>query len=103
MDLARVVGRVVCTIKDPDLSGVKLLLVDRVDADGAATGERLVALDSVGAGAGETVLLTGGREASHAFLPDHVPADVAVVGIVDSSHREAAGREEKPVRRPEAS
>lgn len=87
MDLARVVGRVVCTVKDDSLRGVKLLLVQPVDADGEAHGDTLVALDAIGAGAGETVFFVTGREASFAFLPDHVPADASIVAIVDSVGR----------------
>ena len=83
MDLARVVGLVVCTMKNDSLHGRTLLLVQPVDAHGAATGKPLVAIDAVGAGAGETVFFVTGREASFAFLPDHVPADASIVGIVD--------------------
>ncbi len=83
MDLARVVGRVVCTAKDNALRGRTLLLVQPIDEHGADHGSPLVAIDSVGAGAGENVLFVTGREASFAFLPDHVPTDAAVVGIVD--------------------
>ncbi len=83
MDLARVVGRVVCTVKDNALGGRTLLLVQPIDEHGTDLGSPLVAVDSVGAGAGENVLFVTGREASFAFLPDHVPADATVVGIVD--------------------
>ncbi len=84
MDLARVLGPVVCTVKNESLRGVKLLLVQPVDPHGKANGEVLVALDAVGAGAGETIFFVTGREASFAFLPDEVPADASIVGIVDS-------------------
>ena len=43
----------------------------------------LIAIDAVGAGAGEQVFFVTGKEASFAFLPDHVPADASIVGIVD--------------------
>ena len=87
MDLATVVGRVVCSVKNERLRGVKLLLVRPIDREGQPTGKALVALDSVGAGAGETVFYTTGREAAFAFLPADVPADATIVGIVDSVHR----------------
>jgi microcompartment protein CcmK/EutM len=90
MDLAIVVGRVVCSAKDQRLRGVKLLLVRPIDPDGQASGSLVVALDAVGAGAGETVFYTTGREASFAFLPEDVPSDATVVGIVDSVHRRDA-------------
>ena len=83
MDLARVVGRVVCTMKNSSLKGNKLLLVQPLDADERPRGRPLVAIDAVGAGAGEKVFFVTGREASFAFLPDVVPTDASIVGIVD--------------------
>ena len=84
MDLARVVGRIVCTVKDPSLAATKLLIVQPVDPLGVESGPRLIAIDAVGAGAGETVFFVTGREASFAFLPDIVVADASIVGIVDT-------------------
>ena len=83
MDLARVIGTVVCTQKDAGLDGRKLLLVQPVTVEGQDTGRPLVAIDAVGAGAGERVFYVTGREASFAFIPDHVPTDASIVGIVD--------------------
>ncbi len=83
MDLARVIGRVVCTQKNASLDGRKLLLVQPVTVEGEDTGKPLVAIDAVGAGAGERVFYVTGREASFAFIPDHVPTDASIVGIVD--------------------
>ena len=83
MDLARVVGRVVCTVKDESLAGRKLLLVQPITETGTDTGKPLIAIDAVGAGAGERIFFVTGKEASFAFLPDHVPADASIVGIVD--------------------
>ena len=82
MRLARVVGSVQSTAKDPQLLGLKLLVIQPIDADGSDLGSPLVALDSVGAGAGETVYWSGRREASLAFDPP-VPSDASVTGIVD--------------------
>jgi ethanolamine utilization protein EutN len=81
--LARVVGTVVATRKDSGLSGATLLLIQPVKTDRTDTGRPLVAVDSVGAGAGEAVFYVRGREASFPFLPREVPADAAIVGIVD--------------------
>jgi microcompartment protein CcmK/EutM len=81
--LARVVGTVVASHKDPGLHAVKLLLIQPVRTDGSASGKPLVAVDSVGAGAGEHVFYVRGREAALPFLPDQVPTDAAIVGIVD--------------------
>ncbi|MYB53575.1 MAG: ethanolamine utilization protein EutN [Acidobacteriia bacterium] len=83
MRLARVVGNVCATVKDPQLEGLKLLLLQPVDAAGADAGTPFVALDAVGAGAGETVYWSGRREACLAFDPQ-VPSDASVTGIVDS-------------------
>lgn len=83
MRLARVVGNVCATVKDPQLEGLKLLLLQPIDSAGADTGTPLVALDAVGAGAGETVYWSGRREACLAFDPQ-VPSDASVTGIVDS-------------------
>ncbi len=84
MFLARVVGRVWCTVKEPNLEGQKLLLLQPISPDGSSRGRRIVAVDSVGAGAGETVYWCRGRESSFPFLPGEVPTDATVVGIVDT-------------------
>ncbi|HEY8148519.1 MAG TPA: EutN/CcmL family microcompartment protein [Vicinamibacteria bacterium] len=83
MFLARVVGTVVATRKDPLLVGTKLLVLQPIKNDGTPSGKTLVAVDSVGAGVTEQVFYVRGREASVPFLPDEVPTDAAVVGIVD--------------------
>ncbi len=83
MLLARVVGTVVATRKDEGLHGVKLLVIQPLRTDRSPAGKPLVAVDSVGAGAGEDVFYVRGREASFPFLPAEVPADAAIVGIVD--------------------
>lgn len=78
MYLGKVIGRVVCSIKDPGLEATKLLLVRRLP-----NGPAVVAIDAVGAGAGETVYVCRGREASFAFKPKEVPTEAAIVAIVD--------------------
>ncbi len=83
MRLARVVGNVCATVKDPQLEGLKLLVLQPIDAAGEDVGSQLVALDAVGAGSGETVYWSGRREACLAFDPQ-VPSDASVTGIVDS-------------------
>ena len=89
MQLARVIGNVVATRKEPSFEGVKLLLVQPVALDGSDTGRPLVAVDSVGAGVGEHVFLVRGKEASFPFYPLEVPADAGIVGIVDHWASEA--------------
>jgi ethanolamine utilization protein EutN len=83
MQLARVIGDVVATRKDPLLDGIKLLIVQPLTAEGTAAGRPLVAVDSVGAGVGEHVFFVRGKEASFPFFPAEVPADAGIVGIVD--------------------
>ena len=83
MQIARVIGDVVTTIKAANLSGIKLLVLQPLDPDGNATGRTLVAVDAVGAGVGETVFFVRGKEASFPFHPIEVPADAGIVGIVD--------------------
>ena len=83
MHLARVVGEVVSTIKDSNLTGIKLLVLQPIAASGDAAGRTLVALDSVGAGVGEHVFFVRGREAAYPFYPVEPPTDASIVGIVD--------------------
>lgn len=83
MYLGKVIGRVVSTVKDSGLEGRTLLLVRRLP-----DGPVIVAIDSVGAGAGETVYVCRGREAAFAFNPDEVPTEATVVAIVDAVQRQ---------------
>lgn len=85
MNLARIVGRVVATHKDDGLAGRKLLLLSPLDEELRESGSAFVAVDAVGAGAAEIVIFVRGREAAHAFLPDNVPTDASVIGIVDAA------------------
>lgn len=83
MQLARVLGEVVATVKDANLAASKLLILQPIAADGSAAGRTLVALDSVGAGVGEHVFFVRGREAAFPFYPAEPPTDASIVGIVD--------------------
>mgnify|MGYP001254232008 CR=1 FL=1 len=84
MLLAKVVGTVVATVKDPGLAGQKLLVIQPLTPSGEPNGPQLVALDAVGVGVSERVFYVCGKEASFPFLPDHVPADAGIVGKVDT-------------------
>lgn len=84
MIFARVTGSVVCTQKDEKLVGSKLLLVQPVDLAGAAKGNPLVAVDSVGAGEGELVLLVQGSSARQTSKTDGRPVDAVIFAIVDT-------------------
>jgi microcompartment protein CcmK/EutM len=83
VQLAKVIGDVVITRKDQNLSGISLLVLQPIAADGSNIGRALVAVDAMGAGVGETVFFVRGKEASFPFYPTEVPADAGIVGIVD--------------------
>jgi microcompartment protein CcmK/EutM len=83
MQVARVLGEVVSTMKDANLQGLTLLVLQPLSASGAPAGRTLVAIDSVGAGVGENVFFVRGREAAFPFYPAEPPTDAAVIGIVD--------------------
>ena len=89
MILARVVGTVVATRKDPRLEGSKLLIVKPISPDGKDEAGYLVAVDTVSAGARETVLLVSGSSARMAEGCKEKPIDTAVIGIVDTIHMTA--------------
>lgn len=84
MQLARVIGTVVSTVKNEALEGRKLLLVQTLHADLKDKGQPQIALDAVGAGVGELVFWCRGKEASFPFKRDETPTDCTIVGIVDS-------------------
>ena len=84
MIFARVTGTVVCTLKDEKLVGSKLLLVQPVDLAGAVKGSPLVAVDSVGAGEGELVLIVQGSSARQTSSTDGRPVDAVIFAIVDT-------------------
>jgi ethanolamine utilization protein EutN len=83
MFLGRIIGNVVCTMKNPSLEGQRLLIVQPLDRRGRDKGRPLVALDAVGVGAGETIYWCRGREAALAFSSSAVPTEATIVGIVD--------------------
>ena len=84
MILARVVGTVVATRKDPRLVSNKLLVVRPIDPKGKAEGNYLVAVDTVDAGVGETVLVVSGSSARMAAGMKDCPVDAAIIGIIDA-------------------
>jgi microcompartment protein CcmK/EutM len=82
--LAKIVGTVVATRKDPRLVSNKLLVVRTVDPRGKTEGGYLVAVDTVDAGVGETVLIVSGSSARMASGMKDCPVDAAIVGIIDA-------------------
>jgi microcompartment protein CcmK/EutM len=84
MIVAKIVGTVVATRKDERLVSNKLLIARPVDPHGKADGGYLVAVDTVDAGMGETVLIVSGSSARMASGMKDCPVDAAVVGIIDT-------------------
>lgn len=89
MELARVIGRCVATVKHPGLEGVRLLIIQPQDASGQPTSEPIFAADPLQAGPGDVVAWVQGREAACALPERFTPVDAAVVGIVDQVWRES--------------
>lgn len=84
MLLARVIGTVVATRKEPLLEGHTLLLLKACDVDGKPTGATLVASDGVGAGVGEVVLYASGSSARQTARTKDRPVDAVIMAIVDT-------------------
>lgn len=84
MYLGRVVGSLWSTAKDANLHSQRILIVQPVSTTLESKGKQVLCTDAVGAGAGELIYFTKGKEASFPFLPVEVPTDMTIVGIVDS-------------------
>jgi ethanolamine utilization protein EutN len=85
MQIGRVIGTVVATRKHHKIDGAKLLLVQPLTLGGAPKGVAVLAIDSVGAGVGETVLVViEGKAAGDALRRKAAPVDAAIIGIVDT-------------------
>ncbi len=83
MLLGKVIGTVVSTRKEPELEGLKLLVVRGIDVEGAPTSTLVVAIDAVGAGVGEVVLYASGSSARQTQVTKDRPVDATVMAIVD--------------------
>lgn len=83
MRIAKILGTVVSTQKDERLRGKKLLVVRPVDPDGTDRGDYVVAVDTVGAGFHERVLIVSGSSARMAEGNKDCPVDTAIVGVID--------------------
>ncbi len=84
MNVGLVIGTVVATKKDEELSGLKFLLVRGVDPDGKPTSTQVVAVDAVGAGIGEVVLYASGSSARQTKVTQDRPVDATIMAIVDA-------------------
>jgi microcompartment protein CcmK/EutM len=83
MFLGRVIGRLWSTAKNESLTGQRLLIVQPVTPEMQPSGKQVVCTDATGAGAGELIYWARAKEASFALLPDEVPTDGTIVGIID--------------------
>src|SRR5471030_452958 len=83
MNLGKIVGTVVATVKDPSLMGVNLKLLQPLDDQLKSVGNIIAAADPMGARPGDVVMWVGAREASLALENKFAPVDAAVVGLVD--------------------
>ncbi|MCL2315523.1 MAG: EutN/CcmL family microcompartment protein [Actinomycetia bacterium] len=84
MYVAKVRGTVVSTRKDERLVGFKLLIIHQLDTTGAYVGLPAIAVDTVDAGVGETVIVTGGSSARFAAARPDSPIDATIIGIIDT-------------------
>lgn len=88
MLLGRVVGNVWSTRKEEALIGLKLMVVQLLDTPGMEEEKRVIAVDFIGAGIGEMVIVTLGSSARKINNLDNAPIDAAIVGIVDEKEME---------------
>ncbi|GAA0116944.1 EutN/CcmL family microcompartment protein [Clostridium senegalense] len=84
MIIGKVTGNLWATRKDENLSGLKFLVVRTIDFNGELTKDVVIAVDSVGAGIGDQVLISKGSSARYVFDNNKAPIDATIVGIVDS-------------------
>ncbi len=84
MVLAKVIGTLVASRKEPTLEGLKLLVVRACDVDGNANGAIAIAVDAVGAGIGEVVLYASGSSARQTQATQNKPVDATIMAIVDA-------------------
>lgn len=84
MNLGRVIGTVVATRKEESLNGLRFMWVRHLDEQGKETGGQVVAVDAVGAGPGEVVLVATGSSARQTVATDKRPCDAVIMAIVDS-------------------
>ncbi|MCK4513583.1 EutN/CcmL family microcompartment protein [bacterium] len=90
MFLAKIIGEVVSTVKHPSLDGRKLLVIQRLDTERKPIGDSLLAVDSVGAGVGEVVLVVDeGTSAALVTGLDDPPIRTVIVGVIDQIDVEA--------------
>lgn len=95
MKLAKVIGTVVATIKDPSIAGLKIMMIQPMTDKMKPSGEPIAAIDTVQAGPDELVYYTLSRESSLALPNPFAPVDAAITGIVDQVNSEETGIKDK--------
>ena len=83
MILAKVLGTVVSTQKEPSLEGLRFMVVQPIDVEGQPTGSNIVAVDAIGSGPGEIVLYCTGSSARQTAVTNNKPCDAVIMAIVD--------------------
>jgi ethanolamine utilization protein EutN len=83
MQIGRVIGCIVATMKNPSLTGQRLLIVQPLTPELKETGNTLICSAATGVGAGELIYWCRGKEASFPFLPAEVPTEATIVGVID--------------------
>ena len=90
MLLGKVIGTVVASRKEPELEGLRLMLVRELGANWQASGKVIVAADAVGAGPGEVVLFAAGSSARQTLVTNNRPVDHVIMAIVDTVEADGA-------------
>ena len=88
MRLGKVIGKLWATVKDPQLTGVKLFILQPMTKEQQPTGTPIIVADAVGSGEGDVVYWVSSREATFALQGKRIPSDATIVGIVDSIYLE---------------
>lgn len=83
MLLGKIIGTVVASKKEPELEGLRMLLVRELDPDMKATGKTIVAVDAVNAGVGEVILFAAGSSARQTAMTNNRPVDHVIMAVVD--------------------
>jgi len=84
MQIARIIGSAVATVKDPKLTGLKLLVAQKATPDDKVYGDPFLVADTVGAGEGELKILVEGSSARETLKTTDTPVDAVIIGILDS-------------------
>ncbi|MCP4727842.1 MAG: EutN/CcmL family microcompartment protein [bacterium] len=87
MNFARVIGNIWATQKDPNLTGLRMLIIQPLTSDGKEFGSRLIGCDTVQAGPGDHVYYVTSNESVFPIPPDFAPVDCSIVGLVDRLDR----------------